>query len=109
MANTKNRTDRYRAAILGALTLAAACMHVGPDAQPPEAAIPATWRDRAGLKEPEPAPELGGWWRRLEDPVLDELVARATAQGLDVREALARVREARALRGAAHAERFPTL
>jgi NodT family efflux transporter outer membrane factor (OMF) lipoprotein len=53
--------------------------------------------------------ELEGWWRRMDDPVLEQLVERALRGGLDLREALARVREARALRGVAAGERAPRL
>jgi multidrug efflux system outer membrane protein len=37
------------------------------------------------------------WWRQFGDPVLDELVSRALEGDLDLRIAVARVREARAL------------
>jgi NodT family efflux transporter outer membrane factor (OMF) lipoprotein len=89
--------------------LVAACTVVGREYEPPAAPVPDGWRYGAapGLVQ-EPA-ELAGWWRRLEDPVLDDLVERAVRQGLDLREALARVREARALRGVAAADRFPTV
>ena len=59
---------------------------------PPGARTPARARARRGR-----ARAAGGG--DFEDPVLDELVERAARQGLDLREALARVREARALRG----------
>jgi NodT family efflux transporter outer membrane factor (OMF) lipoprotein len=54
-------------------------------------------------------PDLAAWWRRLDDPVLDALVLRSLENGLDLRAALARLAEARALRGVAAADRFPTL
>ncbi|MDZ4772636.1 MAG: efflux transporter outer membrane subunit, partial [Planctomycetota bacterium] len=53
--------------------------------------------------------DTAGWWRCFDDPVLDGLVARANDANLDVKEALARVHEARALRGATAADQFPTL
>src|SRR6185437_12106303 len=37
------------------------------------------------------------WWRVFEDPVLDDLVGRAVAGNLDLRQAEARVRQARAI------------
>ncbi len=92
-----------------ALLLTPACTTVGPDYAPPELELSAAWRAGAdGGLAPETA-QLAGWWRRLGDPLLDELVARATRGSLDLREALARVREARALRGVAASERFPTV
>lgn len=44
-----------------------------------------------------PAAFEADWWRQFEDPVLDELERRALAGNLDLRIAVARVREARAL------------
>ena len=95
--------------IPGALTFAAACAVVGRDYKAPEPAAPASWREDASTFFSTGAENLGEWWRRLDDPVLERLVDRALESGLDLREALSRVREARALRGVAGAERFPTL
>jgi NodT family efflux transporter outer membrane factor (OMF) lipoprotein len=97
-----------RLAALATLLALAACSAVGPDYSPPEASIPAGWSEQAPGLNAAPA-DVEDWWRQLNDPVLDSLVERAVRQGLDVREALARVREARALRGVAAADQWPTL
>lgn len=47
------------------------------------------------------------WWQDLRDPALDALVARAEARNLDLRAALATVREARARAGAVRADARP--
>ncbi len=44
-----------------------------------------------------PQPPAADWWRTFGDPELDRLIGRALASNLDVRIALDRVREARAL------------
>jgi len=98
-----------RTTLFLALALVAGCATVGPDYAAPEAAVPPAWREAAGSGLVHGETDLATWWRRLQDPVLDGLVERATRQGLDLREALARVREARALRGVADADRFPTI
>ena len=88
---------------------ALACTVVGSDYETPKSDVPPAWRGEpdSGLT---PTPSgLADWWKRLDDPLLDELVARAARQNLDLHEALARVSEARALRGVAAGERFPTL
>ena len=96
-----------------AVALLLGCSAVGPDFTPPERPLPGGWRQtlEAGLVAADTASdaeaELASWWRRYEDPLLDDLVARALGGGLDVREALARVAEARALRGVAAADRVP--
>src|SRR5690606_11854443 len=53
--------------------------------------------------------DLREWWRRFDDPALESLVDRALVGSLDLREAAARVREARALRGVTAADQFPTV
>jgi outer membrane protein, multidrug efflux system len=47
------------------------------------------------------------WWRQFRDPTLDELVRRALAGNLDLRIAVARVREARALFHDIRLDQFP--
>jgi outer membrane protein, multidrug efflux system len=48
------------------------------------------------------------WWQQFEDPVLDELVARALAANHDVRMAVARVDQARAFFDDVALDRLPT-
>ena len=68
----------------------------------------------AGADSPWITPSAPGeldrqWWRALGDPLLDQLVAEATRENLDVREAEARLRESRANRDAAAARALPDL
>jgi NodT family efflux transporter outer membrane factor (OMF) lipoprotein len=87
----------------------AACTTVGPDYAPPTAQVPAAWQEPPSAGLTDGALDTALWWQRLDDPVLDDLVERAVTRGLDLRAALARVREARALRGVASGERFPAV
>ena len=91
------------------VAFAAGCTTVGPDYVPPTTAVPAAFRDvgQGGLDSG--AADLRDWWRKLDDTVLDQLVARAIGDGLDLRAAMMRVDEARALRGEAVADRWPTV
>lgn len=102
------RSTAHRRVIAAALLLVIGCASVGRDYESPQATIPAGWREPIGSPS-KGAPDLAQWWRKLEDPVLDSLVERAVHGSLDLREALSRVREARALRGVAAADRFPTI
>lgn len=87
----------------------AGCAPVGPDYQRPQLDVPANWqRSDAAVTAPG-RDDLSAWWQRLEDPVLSGLVEQALAGSLDLRTARARLRQARALRAAAGAERFPTV
>lgn len=99
---------RIRTSVLIA-GLLAGCT-VGPDRPAPEHAAHPEWRNAAARDQvPQVPVDLTEWWQRFEDPVLDELVARATDGNLDLRESLLRVQEARALRGVAAADQLPTL
>jgi len=85
---------------------------VGPDYVAPETPAPDTWHNeiRVGLSAQDLDPQaLSGWWQTLGDPVLTRLIERAVRGNLDVREARARVREARARRSIGKAGLFPTL
>jgi NodT family efflux transporter outer membrane factor (OMF) lipoprotein len=98
-------------AVLAILTFAG-CATVGPDYVPPDTPVSATWHTqlKGGLITEEMDPKtLAAWWTTLNDPELSSLIDRAVAGNLDLKKALARVREARARRGIAKADLFPTL
>ena len=97
---------RLRAAVtaLGAmLTLLWACA-VGPEFQKPQPELPAEW---AGASEAVQTPAahqdaaLAAWWALFGDMTLEDLANRALAANLDLRQAQARLRQARAARGVA--------
>jgi len=86
------------AALLGACA-------VGPDYRAPEsAATPFVAAQTAGVSE---EPFEAAWWEQFRDPVLDSLIERALTDDLDLRIALARVEEARAVLGGARRDRWP--
>ncbi len=81
--------------VLGAMclvTLVSGCV-VGPDYRKPIVNMPLHWGNRKPQKVEKPA-QLGEWWKRLNDPLLDALVDEAVAGNLDVATAKAKVREA---------------
>lgn len=95
-----------------ALALLLAGCAVGPDYRTPEVSVPAAWHSamKGGLKSVSPeAAQLAQWWNGLDDPQLSRLIEQATANNLDLKQAQARLREARARRGISAADRFPTL
>ena len=90
------RPSLPRLALLLALTTAlGGCVVVGPDYHKPSLSLPTKWGSGAASNPSKP-PELSQWWRRLGDPMLDELVDEAVAGNLDVASAKANIREARA-------------
>jgi NodT family efflux transporter outer membrane factor (OMF) lipoprotein len=88
--------------LLLGLALLGGCT-VGPDfKRPVVAGADAPW-----VGDAAPGAVDAQWWKALGDPVLDALVEAATAGNLDIREAEARLREARADRKAAGARGMP--
>jgi len=88
------------------------CAKVGPDYVRPDIPVYKDWNSqiKAGLSAEEMNPQtLAAWWTMLNDPKLSGLIERAAAGNLDLKKARARVREARARRGLARADLFPTL
>lgn len=89
---------------------------VGPDFHRPRVAVPSAWQglsDNATLTQPsittgQPA-QLVAWWQNFDDPILTSLVERAIASNLDLRQAEARIRQARASRGIAVSGLFPEI
>ncbi|MET0381792.1 MAG: efflux transporter outer membrane subunit [Burkholderiaceae bacterium] len=69
-----------------------------PQAAP---AAPAAFKEEGAARFADVAPAegqaRGAWWRAFSDPVLDDLVARASAGNTGLQAAAARVAEARAL------------
>ena len=87
------------------------CM-VGPDYTRVAPDAPPKWHTEpsGGLTAGKLKPEtLAHWWTTLQDPQLSGLVERALKGNLDLKNAQARIRQARALRGISRASLFPTL
>jgi multidrug efflux system outer membrane protein len=91
--------------LLAALALSVSCSVRAPYVSPTVA--PAVFRntDPALTVEQSFDPR---WWQQFEDPVLNDLVARALAANHDVRMAVARVDQARAVFDDIALDRFPT-
>jgi len=98
---------RIAATVLSAAVLLGGCT-VGPNYKQPPVETPAAWsqvsRHIASANEEV---RLTGWWHRFSDPILDELIERATASNHDLRIATARVRQARAERVVVAGGRWP--
>jgi NodT family efflux transporter outer membrane factor (OMF) lipoprotein len=96
------------------LLLFSACT-VGPDFKRPEAAVPAQYElpaiDPAAQTSAPTAHEadVARWWAFLNDPVLTSLVERASVSNLNVAAAEARIRQARAARGAVASGLLPSV
>lgn len=97
------------------IALALAGCSFTPDYQRPEAPVPAAWPTGTKVGAGDTAivtsavRPAGNWRAFFPDPRLQGLIAAALEHNRDLRIAVARVDDARALAGIARAERFPTL
>lgn len=95
-------------AILLSFVLAGCSM--APKLDAPMVEVPAEFKEASGWKVAQPegaAQPRGEWWTAFEDPALDELEREAMAANQNLKVAVARVAQARALVGVANAERSP--
>ena len=96
-------------AVLNAFGLAACA--VGPDYRPPVVEAPATFIGQRAI-DARPGPPAGvhpdDWWEDFNDPLLTHLVREALTQNLDLAQAVARVRVARASLQSATAALLPS-
>ncbi len=101
--------NRFPQTAAVSLLLALAGCSVGPNYQAPKTPTPAGWTDTGSGVTTNSSRALAQWWRTLNDSTLDSLIGRAVRSNYDLQAAAARVRAARALRGAVVADFIPTL
>lgn len=82
---------------------------VGPDYTQPEVKVPEKWRlpDSALLVAGET--DIRTWWKVFGDPTLTELINEAGTSNLDLKAAVARVKEARASLGVVRGGLYPAV
>ena len=100
------RTSSYIGIAVAAVALAGCT--VGPNYKRPQVAVPESFH------APEPLPESQGasladlkWFEVFRDPQLDDLIKVALVQNYDLRDAVARVDEARANLGITRSNQYP--
>jgi NodT family efflux transporter outer membrane factor (OMF) lipoprotein len=102
---------RLRPLSTGLVLALAACSAVGPDYREPDVDWLADWQPALyGQARQEPgAGNLGRWWQRFGDPVLNDLVDKARRENPSLRIAGLRILESRALLGIARGLSYPQL
>jgi multidrug efflux system outer membrane protein len=81
---------------------------VGPDYKRPQVAVPANFRAPEPLAEPQAASLADlKWFEVFHDEKLQDLIHGALARNFDLRDAVARVEEARANLGITHSNQLP--
>ncbi|HWE02054.1 MAG TPA: efflux transporter outer membrane subunit [Tepidisphaeraceae bacterium] len=98
----------------GITLFAAGCM-VGPDYHAPATAMPVGFVNPSGPPTTQNSTTTQRpintveWWKKFNDPTLDSLVVRAAACNLDLRQAQARLYQARATRGVIGSAQLPEI
>jgi len=83
---------------------------VGPDFVRPEIRVPSAWHSsNDGTNTTQDAADLSTWWNSFHDPVLSTLIQKASEGSPDLRIALSRIRQSRAVRGVTAAGLIPTI
>jgi NodT family efflux transporter outer membrane factor (OMF) lipoprotein len=101
------RTFRIASAV--ALLMVLAGCAPGPRYRTPNLPVPEKWSAANRSDNLAVSRDISRWWTAFNDPVLDSLVDRAIRSNPDLRVAGARIREARAARGIAAADRLPSV
>jgi outer membrane protein TolC len=104
-----------RSCLFWVVVVALAGCAVGPNYRPPQPVTPDEWHARPTAAAPvaaTPAADadaLADWWKTLNDPILDQLIEQSLTHNKTAKQAYASVLEARARRGIAAADFWPTL
>jgi multidrug efflux system outer membrane protein len=96
------------ASVVVACAFVSGCVTVGPDYARPEIAPPEAYRDTPGQQPPESLADVP-WWEVFQDEALHALIREAIASNYDLRVAIARVQEARALARVARSFLYPDI
>ena len=94
-------------AALSAALILAGCASVGPDYHAVKPAAPQL--QGLDVAQENAAQFQAAWWKQFNDPTLDALIQHAAANNLDLRIAVARLHESRALLSGAKSDRLPTI
>jgi NodT family efflux transporter outer membrane factor (OMF) lipoprotein len=108
----KQNTYNYHIGILSIIAMASLSMisgcTVGPDYTRPVLHLPDQWTAATDSTAADPN-LLSQWWTTFDDATLNSLIDLADANNLDLKAALARIDQSRALRAYAAGENLPTV
>jgi multidrug efflux system outer membrane protein len=96
------------AAVLGGALALTGCVVSRTKITKPNVAVPPSWSPSGSGVVTTSSEDLSKWWERFGDNALTGLIEQALKNNTDLRTALSRLREARAQRNLAAANRFPT-
>ncbi len=84
---------------------------VGPNYHPPKMEVAEQWSElpASGVTAAAALAQVAQWWTVFRDAQLNDLIERAVRSNTDLRIAVARIREARALKGVVAADAYPNV
>ncbi|MBR0551694.1 efflux transporter outer membrane subunit [Stakelama marina] len=82
---------------------------VGPDYTQPKVETPASFAEPTPVNASADSVDLAHWWTAFGDPELDRLVDTALDQGLDIKAAASRIRQARYAEATARSRFLPQI
>jgi NodT family efflux transporter outer membrane factor (OMF) lipoprotein len=94
--------------VISSIGLLASCA-VGPDYIKPEHTTPDRWHQEMVKGLAEGQADLQTWWTVFDDALLNDIIERAGRGNLDLKEAFARIQEARARRGFSKGQFYPDI
>jgi multidrug efflux system outer membrane protein len=100
---------RAAVAAVGSVALLLSGCTAPTRATKPTITLPPSWNSVTGDTVQSPAGDLSQWWKRFGDDILSDLIGQALKNNTSLRTARANLREARAERNLASANRFPTV
>ena len=100
-------TNVLRILAVTAWLLIAGCAAVGPDFEKPEIEVASEWLEAEDADVISNRVEYQDWWQVFNDPVLNELIATAYDENLNLQVAGLRILEARAKLGYSTSLRYP--
>lgn len=92
--------------LLALLLLPAGCK-LGPDYERPDLVLPDGWREVSASEQQSLANTP--WWELFQDPALVDLIHVALAENQDLKIAVERIEEARAIHGFTRADLYPKI
>jgi len=118
-----SKGGRLKLLLLATITVNLVGCTVGPNYRAPQTETPASWRSASVARATsmptaangprlivsQETANLADWWTVLGDKMLDSLLSQAIRKNLDVKIAIERVNQARALRGVAQSQLLPTV
>jgi len=119
----RSKSARLELLFLATITAGLGGCTVGPNYQAPQTTTPASWRSATAasattmptaasgprLLVSQETANLTDWWIVLGDKTLDSLLSQAIQKNLEMKIAIERVNQARALRGVATSQLLPTV